>query len=65
MTVLEGWTGESLPITTATGVRGITTTADGAETYFTLDGRRVSDVSHLGVYIRVKDGKAVKVVRSR
>jgi len=65
ITVLASWNGPSLPIAVATGIGAVSTTESGQQEYYTLDGRKVSTPNGQGVYIRVKDGKATKMVRSR
>lgn len=65
ITVLASWNGPSLPIAVATGIGAVSTTESGQQEYYTLDGRKVSTPDGQGVYIRVKDGKATKMVRSR
>lgn len=66
--VLESWDGLSMPVTTATGIRSVESD-DAAEAaapeYYTLDGRRVEQPTAAGIYIRVQNGKATKVVGGR
>lgn len=66
--VLDSWAGPSMPVTTATGIHSLDADAAAAGTapeYYTLDGRRVDHPAAAGVYIRVHNGKATKVVGSR
>ncbi|MBM6992486.1 MAG: hypothetical protein I3J02_04385 [Prevotella sp.] len=63
VSVLASWSGLSMPITTATGIVAVSTSKTSTEEYYTLDGRKVNSTDGLGVYIRVKDGKATKVVK--
>ena len=48
-----------------TGVEGITNDVDGGEAvYFNMQGLRVNEPQKGGVYVRVQNGKAVKVIRN-
>ena len=47
-----------------TGVEGITNDADGGEAvYFNMQGLRVNEPQKGGVYVRIQNGKAVKITK--
>ena len=52
----------SIVKSTATGISSVKTNTNAPVEYFTLDGKRVSNLSGKGVYIKRQGGKATKVV---
>lgn len=63
--VLDSWDGVTMPVTTATGIRTVSASASeatAAPVFYTLDGRRVDSPTRPGIYVRVQQGKATKVV---
>lgn len=60
--VLDSWSGLSMPTAIASGIRNVAAPKSTAVQYYTIDGRKVGDVRSPGIYIRVQDGKATKVV---
>lgn len=69
LAVLDGWEGATMPIVGMTAEEMAASVAapfvsrDGKPTYFTLDGRRVqTDQLKSGVYIKVIDGQAKKMI---
>ena len=60
MSILDSWSGVSLPVTTLSGIESVEADNATAE-YYTLDGKRVSSVRNTGVYLQKKGGKMHKV----
>lgn len=60
--VLNSWSGLSMPITVASSIRGVGTHTNSKAEYYSLDGRKVESINTPGVYVRVINGMATKVI---
>lgn len=51
-----------MPITVASSIRGVGTHTNSKAEYYSLDGRKVESINTPGVYVRVINGMATKVI---
>lgn len=61
MTVLQDWAGQKIPVTSLVSSVGRIEADASKPAFYSLDGKRYDDEPQTGVYLKVTDGKAVKV----